>query len=88
MSKPYREQWGRQYMVAFGTEWPEEFATDTAAFEYLTEKFEKHGRGCFSLDGPNGNWANYYVYEMWCAVAGNVERFNAYYEMVGDGEGV
>lgn len=76
-----------QYTVAFGTEWPEEFSTSVGAYEYLDQQFTKHQKGCFSVDGPLGRWSGYLVYDMWIALAGCAEKFDAFYDIVGDRQG-
>lgn len=72
------------YVVAFGTEWPEEFSTSAQAFEYLNSKYDQHDRGCFSVDGPAGNWSQFAVREIWWALCENPEKFELYYRMVAD----
>jgi hypothetical protein len=70
------------YTVAFGVDYPEVFSTAAGAFEYLDQQLSKHGKGCFSVDGPCGTWAGFYAYDLWSAIAEDADKFQMYYRMV------
>jgi hypothetical protein len=80
MTRRYRYLW----TVAFGTFRPQEFVTAQQCFAYLDERMRKHGRGCFSVDGPHGNWSQYADCDVWVAICEDADRFDSYYRMVAD----
>jgi len=82
---PRKKETYPEYEVAFGLEWPEECQTAVQAYEYLSDQFKRHSHGCFSVNGPTGNWSQYCTADMWEALTGDADGFRMYYEMVSDG---
>jgi hypothetical protein len=78
MTRGYRYPW----TVAFGTFPPQEFVSAQQCWSYLDARFEKHKRGCFKVDGPRGEWADFYTLELWYAIAADADEFAGYYAMV------
>lgn len=73
------------FTVAFGVDKPDSFSTILGVHDYLNRRFETHGRGCFSIDGPHGQWAGWMPLEIWQDYGRDEEKLLAMYEMFADG---